>query len=126
MAPPTRVPSFWTWVPPPGEAECRDRQISENDPKKGISVPLLCYLRSAFPMLVQEERAGPCLVPSNRTLHYQNTGIVTDPFPLRYAADVSRPPNFEFGHHECVRVFITNVKGTFLGMSESEEASKRR
>jgi len=23
------------------------------------------------------------------------------------------------------RVFITNVKGTFLGMSESEEASKR-
>jgi hypothetical protein len=23
------------WVPPPGEAECRDRQISENDPKKG-------------------------------------------------------------------------------------------
>ena len=24
------------------------------------------------------------------------------------------------------RVFITNVKGTFLGMSESEEASKRR
>jgi hypothetical protein len=25
-----------------------------------------------------------------------------------------------------MRVFITNVKGTFLGMSESEEASKRR
>jgi hypothetical protein len=25
-----------------------------------------------------------------------------------------------------IRVFITNVKGTFLGMSESEEASKRR
>ena len=24
------------------------------------------------------------------------------------------------------RVFITNVKGTFLGMSESEEASRRR
>ena len=24
-----------------------------------------------------------------------------------------------------MRVFITNVKGTFLGMSESEEASKR-
>ena len=24
------------------------------------------------------------------------------------------------------RVFITNVKGTFLGMSESEESSKRR
>ena len=24
------------------------------------------------------------------------------------------------------RVFITDVKGTFLGMSESEEASKRR
>ena len=33
-----------------------------NDPKKGISVPLRCYLRSAFPMLVHEERAGPCLV----------------------------------------------------------------
>ncbi len=27
---------------------------------------------------------------------------------------------------ECKRVFITNVKGTFFGMSESEEASKRR
>jgi hypothetical protein len=27
---------------------------------------------------------------------------------------------------ESKRVFITNVKGTFLGMSESEEASKRR
>jgi hypothetical protein len=25
----------------------------------------------------------------------------------------------------CKRVFITNVKGTFFGMSESEEASKR-
>jgi hypothetical protein len=25
-----------------------------------------------------------------------------------------------------IRVFITNVKGTFFGMSESEEASKRR
>ena len=35
-----------------------------NDPKKGISVPLRCYLRSAFPMLVHEERAGPCLVPT--------------------------------------------------------------
>ena len=30
-------------------------------------------------MLLHEERAGPCLVPSNRTLHYRNTGIVTDP-----------------------------------------------
>ena len=28
--------------------------------------------------------------------------------------------------HVIKRVFITNVKGTFLGMSESEEASKRR
>jgi hypothetical protein len=28
--------------------------------------------------------------------------------------------------HQGKRVFITNVKGTFLGMSESEEASKRR
>jgi hypothetical protein len=27
---------------------------------------------------------------------------------------------------DCKRVFITNVKGTFFGMSESEEASKRR
>jgi hypothetical protein len=26
----------------------------------------------------------------------------------------------------CDRVFITQVKGTFFGMSESEEASKRR
>jgi hypothetical protein len=26
----------------------------------------------------------------------------------------------------CRRVFVTNVKGTFFGMSESEEASKRR
>jgi len=57
MAAPTRVPSFWTWVPPPGEAECRDRQISETR-KKGTSVPLRCYLRSAFPMLVHEERAA--------------------------------------------------------------------
>jgi hypothetical protein len=32
-----------------------------------------------------------------------------------------RCPNFM-----CKGVFITNVKGTFLGMSESEEASKRR
>jgi hypothetical protein len=31
---------FLMEVPPPGEAECRDRQISENDPKKGTSVPL--------------------------------------------------------------------------------------
>ncbi len=30
------------------------------------------------------------------------------------------------GSSQGVRVFITNVKGTFLGMSESEEASKRR
>ena len=29
-------------------------------------------------------------------------------------------------HSLCKRVFITNVKGTFFGMSESEEASKRR
>ena len=29
-------------------------------------------------------------------------------------------------HAQGMRVFITNVKGTFLGMSESEEASKRR
>jgi hypothetical protein len=30
------------------------------------------------------------------------------------------------GLYQCKRVFITNVKGTFFGMSESEEASKRR
>ena len=33
-------------------------------------------------MLLHEERAGshfPYLVPSNRTLHYRNTGVVTDP-----------------------------------------------
>jgi hypothetical protein len=30
------------------------------------------------------------------------------------------------GTNNCKRVFITNVKGTFFGMSESEEASKRR
>ena len=29
-------------------------------------------------------------------------------------------------HYAVKRVFITNVKGTFFGMSESEEASKRR
>ena len=28
--------------------------------------------------------------------------------------------------YRWVCVFITNVKGTFFGMSESEEASKRR
>jgi len=77
MAPPTG--SFWTWVPPPGEAECRDRQISENDPKKGyLCVPALLSAQ-CLPMLLHEERAGPCLVPSNRSLHYRNTGMVTDP-----------------------------------------------
>jgi hypothetical protein len=35
-------------------------------------------------------------------------------------------PRAGYRHIGCVRVFITNVKGTFLGMSESEEASKRR
>ena len=35
--------------------------------------------------------------------------------------------NIDNGQHVQVkRVFITNVKGTFLGMSESEEASRRR
>ncbi len=29
-------------------------------------------------------------------------------------------------HYAVKRVFVTNVKGTFFGMSESEEASKRR
>jgi len=32
----------------------------------------------------------------------------------------------KYDYSEVERVFITNVKGTFLGMSESEEASKRR
>ena len=31
-----------------------------------------------------------------------------------------------YGGYRSKRVFITNVKGTFFGMSESEEASKRR
>jgi hypothetical protein len=39
-----------------------------------------------------------------------------------YSSTTGRPP----GAPKCMRVFITNVKGTFLGMSESEEASKRR
>jgi len=38
MATPTRVPSFWTWVPPPGElSDVIARYL--NAPKKGISVP---------------------------------------------------------------------------------------
>ena len=66
-------------MPPPGEAECRDRQISENDPKKGyLCAPALLSAQCLL-MLLHEERASPCLVPSNRTLHYRNTGMVTDP-----------------------------------------------
>jgi len=38
---------------------------------------------------------------------------------------VRRSQNWTRGT-DCKRVFITNVKGTFFGMSESEEASKRR
>ena len=46
--------------------------------------------------------------------------------------DNSSPPHFpgkvktSLAVIQIKRVFITNVKGTFLGMSESEEASKRR
>jgi hypothetical protein len=36
------------------------------------------------------------------------------------------PVKSQSGFLQVKRVFITNVKGTFLGMSESEEASKRR
>ena len=74
--------------------------------QKKISYPRVWKYRLFFPD-VHEERACPCLVPSNRTLHYRNTGIVTDPFPLRYAADasVSRPPNFDFGHHGRTMIF---------------------
>ena len=63
----------------PEEAECSDPQISENDLKEGyLCVPALLSAQ-CLSMLLHEERAGPCLVPSNRTLHYQNTGMVTDP-----------------------------------------------
>ena len=57
-------------------------------------MPLRCYLRSASPCFIHEERAGPCLVPSNRTLHYRNTGIVTDPCsaPLCDVCDCAAPP----------------------------------
>ena len=41
-------------------------------------------------------------------------------FPTRLEEEGERGLNL------VKRVFITNVKGTFLGMSESEEASKRR
>jgi len=54
MAPPTG--SFWTWVPPPGEAECRDRQISENDPKKGYLCAAALLSAQCLPMLLHEER----------------------------------------------------------------------
>ena len=54
-----------------------------------------------------------------------NAGV----FILR-AHDVIGVVGFEVGSEFFVqrgkRVFITNVKGTFLGMSESEETSKRR
>ncbi len=39
---------------------------------------------------------------------------------------VPRAEETQVGKKEGKRVFITHVKGTFLGMSESEEASKRR
>ncbi len=47
------------------------------------------------------------------TSHVQQNGALTHPQDLD-------------GPMRGMRVFITNVKGTFLGMSESEEASKRR
>ena len=82
-----------------GEAECRDRQISENDPKKGTCAPALLSAQ-CLPMLLHEERAGPCLVPSNRTLHYWNTGIVADP--------CSAPPR-------RVRNHMGDCDGTVIG-----------
>jgi Ulp1 family protease len=47
-------------------------------------------------------------------------------FICLYAAFLDILLSHSFSQHEIKRVFITNVKGTFLGMSESEEASKRR
>jgi hypothetical protein len=46
-------------VPPPGEAECRDRQISENDPKKGyFCAPSLLSAQCLPHDFLHEERAG--------------------------------------------------------------------
>jgi len=39
---------------------------------------------------------------------------------------IGEPDHTRCNTAQVKRVFITNVKGTFLGMSESEEASKRR
>ena len=43
-------------------------------------------------MLSAQERAGPCLVPSNRTLHYRNTGIMTDPCSALTQGTKTRSP----------------------------------
>ena len=48
-------------------------------------------------MLLHEERAGPCLVPSNRTLHYRHTGIVTDPC----SAPLYPAPHTRAQEHRC-------------------------
>ena len=54
-------------------------------------------------MLLHEERAGPCLVPSNRTLHYRNTGVVTDPCsaPLYPAPHSPVPKSIAAGRERC-------------------------
>ena len=70
-----------------------------------------------------------CVSSSSRDMHVSSSSH--DMHVLLYYSGTSR--------HWCVRyyidiyvyergkrVFITNVKGTFFGMSESEEASKRR
>jgi hypothetical protein len=46
--------------------------------------------------------------------------------PHRSATTQAYSIGLTIHHPRDKRVFITNVKGTFLGMSESEEASKRR
>ena len=55
------------------------------------------------------------LMFSPRELAVQQRHVLHKPDPLLFVALLI-----------CKRVFITNVKGTFFGMSESEEASKRR
>ena len=54
-------------------------------------------------MFLPEERAGPCLVPSNRTLHYWHTGIVTDPCsaPLYPAPHSPAPKSIAAGRERC-------------------------
>ena len=51
---------------------------------------------------------------------HETRGSLPSPSAVRYRLYILRTLD------RVERVFITNVKGTFLGMSESEEASKRR